>query len=114
MFSNLKISKLKNWIHEGVPWFYAQIPLLTKKWESGSIVEKLSVLKIPLWIKLRDVPMELVRSEDITRIARVLLDLLCIWIRQQKSVEGLVLLEYVLKLVVRMNCQTSLMLILKI
>lgn len=43
---------------EGGPWFILQKPPFLRKWEPGS-VEKLSLLKHPLLIKLRNVPLEL-------------------------------------------------------
>lgn len=54
---------------ENGPWFVAQRPLLLKKWMSGITFDKISSSKIPLWIILKGIPMELFTIEGINLIA---------------------------------------------
>lgn len=62
-------AQMKNSVLENGPWFIAQTPLLLTNWESGFILEKLSPSRIPVWIKLRKVPLELFTAAGLSHIA---------------------------------------------
>lgn len=57
------------WALEGGPWYIANMPLLLQKWVPGFNFEKLSTSKIPLWVKLRKVPLELFTCEGLSQIS---------------------------------------------
>lgn len=57
------------WVLENGPWFIAQTPLLLRKWESGVAMEKFTLHKIQVWIKLWRIPIKLLTADGISRIA---------------------------------------------
>lgn len=59
----------KSWVLEGGPWFMALRPLLLRQWTPGISLEKLDSTKMPLWVNLRGVPMELFTIEGINHVA---------------------------------------------
>src|SRR4051812_10014666 len=61
--------QMKSLVLKGRPWFIAQRPLLLKKWSPGISLEKFDSRKLPLWVNLRGVPMELFTKEGISHIA---------------------------------------------
>lgn len=62
-------SQTREWVLEDGPWFIAQRPLLLQKWVAGISPEALSSSKIPIWINLKGIPMELFTSHGISHIA---------------------------------------------
>ncbi|KAK4381150.1 hypothetical protein Sango_2996300 [Sesamum angolense] len=44
---------------EGGPWLYLGQPIVLQKWEPGMVLRKLKHTEVPVWIKLRHLPVEL-------------------------------------------------------
>ncbi|KAL0306955.1 UNVERIFIED_CONTAM: hypothetical protein Sradi_6112800 [Sesamum radiatum] len=44
---------------EGGPWLYLGQPIVLQKWEPGMVLRKLKHTEVPIWIKLRHLPVEL-------------------------------------------------------
>ncbi|GJR00893.1 ribonuclease H-like domain-containing protein [Tanacetum coccineum] len=62
--------------HEGMqcmienrPWMVENKPLFVRKWEPGLCMSKLDTSKLPLWVKIYDIPLEAWNIEGISRIA---------------------------------------------
>lgn len=66
------------WVLEGGPWFIANKPLLLQKWQSGLVLEQLSLQKFPLWVILRGVPLELFTADGLRYIASAIGIPLCL------------------------------------
>ncbi|KAL2224895.1 UNVERIFIED_CONTAM: hypothetical protein Sindi_3008200, partial [Sesamum indicum] len=43
---------------EGGPWLFQGQPIVLQKWEPGMAMRKLKHTQVPVWIKLRHLPME--------------------------------------------------------
>lgn len=56
----------KQWVLANGPWFISQKPLFLSCWRPGPI-EKISLKKVPMWIKLWGVPLELFSLQGIGR-----------------------------------------------
>ncbi|KAK4381892.1 hypothetical protein Sango_2924500 [Sesamum angolense] len=54
---------------EGVPWLYLGQPIVLQKWESGMVLRKLKHTEVPIWIKLRHLPVELWTTEGLSTVA---------------------------------------------
>ncbi|KAK4383265.1 hypothetical protein Sango_2792600 [Sesamum angolense] len=54
---------------EGGPWLYLRQPIVLQKWEPGMVLRKLKHTEIPIWIKLRHLPVELWTTEGLSTIA---------------------------------------------
>lgn len=61
-------NKQTNWVLDSDPWIILQKPLFLKKWEPGP-VEKLSIQKFPLWVRLWDALIEPYTADGISCIA---------------------------------------------
>ncbi|GJT01521.1 zinc knuckle CX2CX4HX4C containing protein [Tanacetum coccineum] len=59
---------LQNVIENG-PWLVDQKPLFVQRWVAGICLEKLEPSRIPLWVKIFNVPLEAWNKEGISRIA---------------------------------------------
>ena len=46
-------------IIEGGPWLFQGQPIVLQKWELGMVMRKLKHTQVPVWVKLRDLPVEL-------------------------------------------------------
>ncbi|KAL0295567.1 UNVERIFIED_CONTAM: hypothetical protein Sangu_3195000 [Sesamum angustifolium] len=67
-FSNLKLSAMEEVI-EGGPWLYLGQPIVLQKWEPGMVLRKLKHTEVPVWIKLRHLPVELWTTEGLSTVA---------------------------------------------
>ncbi|KAK4384485.1 hypothetical protein Sango_3056300 [Sesamum angolense] len=54
---------------EGGPWLYLGQPIVLQKWEPGMVLRKLKQTEVPVWIKLRHLPMELWTTEGLSTVA---------------------------------------------
>ncbi|KAK4381746.1 hypothetical protein Sango_2938900 [Sesamum angolense] len=54
---------------EGGPWLYLGQPIVLQKWEPGKVLRKLKHTEVPVWIKLRHLPMELWTTEGLSTVA---------------------------------------------
>ncbi|KAK4382597.1 hypothetical protein Sango_2856800 [Sesamum angolense] len=54
---------------EGGPWLYLGQPIMLQKWEPGMVLRKLKHTEIPVWIKLRHLPVELWTTEGLSTVA---------------------------------------------
>ncbi|KAK4384016.1 hypothetical protein Sango_3100300 [Sesamum angolense] len=54
---------------EGGPWLYLGQPIVLKKWEPGMVLRKLKHTEVPVWIKLRHLPVELWTTEGLSTVA---------------------------------------------
>ncbi|KAL0295452.1 UNVERIFIED_CONTAM: hypothetical protein Sangu_3198400 [Sesamum angustifolium] len=68
-FSNLKRSRPWRNVIEGGPWLYLGQPIVLQKWEPGMVLRKLKHTEVPVWIKLRHLPVELWTTEGLSTVA---------------------------------------------
>ncbi|KAK4381487.1 hypothetical protein Sango_2963400 [Sesamum angolense] len=54
---------------EGGPWLYLGQPIVLQKWEPGMVLRKLQHKEVPVWIKLRHLPVELWTTEGLSTVA---------------------------------------------
>ncbi|KAL2230766.1 UNVERIFIED_CONTAM: hypothetical protein Sindi_1671000 [Sesamum indicum] len=54
---------------EGGPWLFQGQPIVLQKWEPGMAMRKLKHTQIPIWIKLRHLPMEYWTTEGLSTVA---------------------------------------------
>ncbi|KAL0423234.1 UNVERIFIED_CONTAM: hypothetical protein Sradi_0858200 [Sesamum radiatum] len=54
---------------EGGPWFFLGQPIVLQKWEPGMVLRKLKHTEVPVWIKLRHLPMELWTTDGLSTVA---------------------------------------------
>ncbi|KAK4384589.1 hypothetical protein Sango_3045700 [Sesamum angolense] len=54
---------------EGGPWLYLGQPIVLQKWEPGMVLRKLKHTEVPVWIKLRHLPVELWTAEGLSTVA---------------------------------------------
>ncbi|KAL2247960.1 UNVERIFIED_CONTAM: hypothetical protein Sindi_2648300 [Sesamum indicum] len=54
---------------EGGPWLFQGQPIVLKKWEPGMVLRKLQHTQVPVWIKLRHLPVELWTDEGLSTVA---------------------------------------------
>ncbi|KAL2251900.1 UNVERIFIED_CONTAM: hypothetical protein Sindi_2312300 [Sesamum indicum] len=54
---------------EGGPWLFQGQPIVLQKWEPGLVMRKLKHTQIPVWIKLRHLPVELWTEEGLSTVA---------------------------------------------
>ncbi|KAK4383479.1 hypothetical protein Sango_2771200 [Sesamum angolense] len=54
---------------EGGPWLYLGQPIVLQKWEPGMVLRKLKHTEVPVWIKLRHLPVELWTTEGLSIVA---------------------------------------------
>ncbi|KAL0455543.1 UNVERIFIED_CONTAM: hypothetical protein Slati_0893500 [Sesamum latifolium] len=55
---------------EGGPWPFNGQPIVMQKWEPGMVLRKLQHSQVPVWIKLRHLPVELWTNEGLSIVAR--------------------------------------------
>ncbi|KAL2252872.1 UNVERIFIED_CONTAM: hypothetical protein Sindi_0081900 [Sesamum indicum] len=53
---------------EGGPWLFQGQPIVLQKWEPGMAIRKLKHTQIPIWIKLRHLPMEYWTTEGLSTV----------------------------------------------
>ncbi|KAL2228620.1 UNVERIFIED_CONTAM: hypothetical protein Sindi_1841700 [Sesamum indicum] len=56
-------------IIEGGPWLFQGQPIVLQKWEPGMAMRKLKHTQVPVWIKLRHLPMEFWTTEELSTVA---------------------------------------------
>ncbi|KAK4384499.1 hypothetical protein Sango_3054800 [Sesamum angolense] len=56
-------------VMEGGPWLYLGQPIVLQKWEPGMVLRKLKHTEVPIWIKLRHLPVELWTTEGLNTVA---------------------------------------------
>ncbi|KAL0288670.1 UNVERIFIED_CONTAM: hypothetical protein Sradi_7093400 [Sesamum radiatum] len=56
-------------VSEGEPWLYLGQPIVLQKWESGMVLHKLKHTEVPVWIKLRHLPVELWTTNGLSTVA---------------------------------------------
>ncbi|KAL0284970.1 UNVERIFIED_CONTAM: hypothetical protein Sradi_7185300 [Sesamum radiatum] len=54
---------------EGGPWLFNGQAIVLQKWEPGMVLRKLQHTQVPVWIKLRHLPVELWTSEGLSVVA---------------------------------------------
>ncbi|KAK4384323.1 hypothetical protein Sango_3072300 [Sesamum angolense] len=54
---------------EGGPWLYLGQPIVLQKWEPGMVLRKLKHTEVPVWIKLRHLPVELWTTDGLSTVA---------------------------------------------
>ncbi|KAK4384224.1 hypothetical protein Sango_3080900 [Sesamum angolense] len=54
---------------EGGPWLYLGQLIVLQKWEPGMVLRKLKHTEVPIWIKLRHLPVELWTTEGLSTVA---------------------------------------------
>ncbi|KAL0455555.1 UNVERIFIED_CONTAM: hypothetical protein Slati_0894700 [Sesamum latifolium] len=54
---------------EGGPWLFQGQPIVLQKWEPGMVLRKLQHTQVPVWIKLRHLPVELWTTEGLSTVA---------------------------------------------
>ncbi|KAL0409565.1 UNVERIFIED_CONTAM: hypothetical protein Sradi_1890900 [Sesamum radiatum] len=54
---------------EGGPWLFYSQPIVLQKWEPGMVLRKLQYTQVPVWIKLRHLPVELWTNEGLSTMA---------------------------------------------
>ncbi|KAL2246085.1 UNVERIFIED_CONTAM: hypothetical protein Sindi_2876700 [Sesamum indicum] len=56
-------------IIKGGPWLFQGQPIVLQKWEPGMVLRKLKHTQVPVWIKLRHLPVELWTEEGLSTVA---------------------------------------------
>ncbi|GKD70876.1 zinc knuckle CX2CX4HX4C containing protein [Tanacetum coccineum] len=54
---------------EGGPWMIRKSPIILKKWSMGTSLQKEELTRIPIWVKLHDVPLQVFEEDGISLIA---------------------------------------------
>ncbi|KAL2252819.1 UNVERIFIED_CONTAM: hypothetical protein Sindi_0076600 [Sesamum indicum] len=54
---------------EGGPWLFHGQPIVLQKWEPGMAMRKLKHTQVPVWIKLRHLPLEFWTTEGLSTVA---------------------------------------------
>ena len=53
---------------EGGPWLFQGQPIVLQKWEPGMVLRKLQHTQVPVWIKLRHLPVEFWTEEGLSTV----------------------------------------------
>ncbi|KAL2237565.1 UNVERIFIED_CONTAM: hypothetical protein Sindi_0948200 [Sesamum indicum] len=54
---------------EGGPWLFQGQPIMLQKWEPGMVLRKLKHTQVPVWVKLRHLPVELWTNDGLSTVA---------------------------------------------
>ncbi|KAL2248023.1 UNVERIFIED_CONTAM: hypothetical protein Sindi_2654600 [Sesamum indicum] len=54
---------------EGGPWLFQGQPIVLQKWEPGMAMRKMKHTQVPVWIKLRHLPLEFWTTEGLSTVA---------------------------------------------
>ncbi|KAK4384432.1 Retrovirus-related Pol polyprotein from type-2 retrotransposable element R2DM [Sesamum angolense] len=68
-FFQFKIMAAMEEVLEGGPWLYLGQPIVLQKWEPGMVLRKLKHTEVPVWIKLRHLPVELWTTNGLSTVA---------------------------------------------
>ncbi|GJR79998.1 zinc knuckle CX2CX4HX4C containing protein [Tanacetum coccineum] len=68
------LEKLDSWarldaVLEGGPWMIRNSPIILKKWSVNTSLQKEEMTRIPIWVKLHDVPIQVIEEDGISLIA---------------------------------------------
>ncbi|GJX93280.1 zinc knuckle CX2CX4HX4C containing protein [Tanacetum coccineum] len=59
---------------EGGPWMIRNSPIILKKWSMNTSLHKDELTRIPIWVKLHDVPIQIFEEDGISLIATYLVN----------------------------------------
>ncbi|KAL0284500.1 UNVERIFIED_CONTAM: hypothetical protein Sradi_7196100 [Sesamum radiatum] len=68
-FFQFKTAAAMEEVIEGGPWLFQGQPIVLQKWEPGMVLRKLQHTQVPVWIKLRHLPVELWTTEGLSTVA---------------------------------------------
>ncbi|KAL0393127.1 UNVERIFIED_CONTAM: hypothetical protein Sradi_2535500 [Sesamum radiatum] len=68
-FFQFKTEAAMEEVIEGGPWLFQGEPIVLQKWESGMALRKLKHTQVPVWIKLRHLPVELWTTDGLSTVA---------------------------------------------
>ncbi|KAK4383780.1 hypothetical protein Sango_2743400 [Sesamum angolense] len=68
-FFQLKTEAAMEEVIEGGPWLFQCQPIVLEKWEPGMALRKLKHTQVPVWIKLRYLPVELWTTDGLSTVA---------------------------------------------
>ncbi|KAL0455429.1 UNVERIFIED_CONTAM: hypothetical protein Slati_0882100 [Sesamum latifolium] len=68
-FFQFKTNAAMEEVIEGGPWLFQGQPIVLQKWEPGMVLRKLQHTQVPVWIKLRHLPVELWTTEGLSTVA---------------------------------------------
>ncbi|GJZ66006.1 zinc knuckle CX2CX4HX4C containing protein [Tanacetum coccineum] len=61
-------------IFEGGPWLIRNSPIILKKWSMDTRLLKEELTRIPIWVKLHDVPIQVFEEDGMSSFARCLIE----------------------------------------
>ncbi|KAL0318217.1 UNVERIFIED_CONTAM: hypothetical protein Scaly_2853900 [Sesamum calycinum] len=68
-FFQFKTEAAMEEVIEGEPWLFQGQPIVLQKWEPGMALRKLKHTQVPVWIKLRHLPVELWTTDGLSTVA---------------------------------------------
>ncbi|KAK4384332.1 hypothetical protein Sango_3071800 [Sesamum angolense] len=68
-FFQFKMEAAMEEVIEGGPWLFQGQPIILQKWEPGMALRKLKHTQVPVWIKLRHLPVELWTTDGLSTVA---------------------------------------------
>ncbi|KAL0294301.1 UNVERIFIED_CONTAM: hypothetical protein Sangu_3221400 [Sesamum angustifolium] len=68
-FFQFKTEAAMDEVFEGGPWLFQGQPIVLQKWELGMALRKLKHTQVPVWIKLRHLPVELWTLDGLSTVA---------------------------------------------
>ncbi|KAK4380931.1 hypothetical protein Sango_3017500 [Sesamum angolense] len=68
-FFQFKTEAAMEEVIEGGPWLFQGQPIVLQKWEPGMALRKLKHTQVPVWIKLRHLPVEMWTNEGLSTVA---------------------------------------------
>ncbi|KAL0292832.1 UNVERIFIED_CONTAM: hypothetical protein Sradi_6970600 [Sesamum radiatum] len=68
-FFQFKTNVAMEEVIEGGPWLFQGQPIILQKWTPGLVLRKLQHTQVPVWIKLRHLPVELWTDEGLSTVA---------------------------------------------
>ncbi|KAL0293492.1 UNVERIFIED_CONTAM: hypothetical protein Sradi_6934200 [Sesamum radiatum] len=68
-FFQFKTNVAMEEVIEGGPWLFQGQPIILQKWTPGLVLRKLQHTQVPVWVKLRHLPVELWTDEGLSTVA---------------------------------------------
>ncbi|KAL0453174.1 UNVERIFIED_CONTAM: hypothetical protein Slati_1295500 [Sesamum latifolium] len=68
-FFQFKTAATMEEVIEGGPWLFQGHPIVLQKWEPSMVLRKLKHTQVPVWIKLRHLPVELWTTDGLSTVA---------------------------------------------
>ncbi|KAL0304624.1 UNVERIFIED_CONTAM: hypothetical protein Sangu_3074200 [Sesamum angustifolium] len=68
-FFQFKTEAAMEEVIEGGPWLFQGQPIVLQKWEPGMALRKLKHTQVPVWIKLRHLPVEMWTPDGLSTVA---------------------------------------------